>query len=375
MRLGVNTRLLLDGKLEGIGYFALQLLNRMAVSHPEDEFVFFFDRKYSRKFVFSKNVKPVVIPLPTRHPVLWKVYFDYLLPVYCHLYNIDVFFSPENYIPRVKSIPTICTIHDLNFMYNKKYIGSSSHQKYFMKYFPKNALECKKIVTVSEFSKKDIVNKMEVPTGKVHVVYNAANPLYEPKSEQDNQKTKDKYTQGKDFFYFVGAIHKRKNLVGIFEAFDLFKKATHSDVKLVVVGNKKWWEEDIAKAYESMQYKEDVVFTGRMEVEQLAYVVSASLGLVFPSFFEGFGIPVVEAFQSHTPVITSNTTSLPEVAGDAALLVDPHNSQEIADAMKTLYQDKEIKQNLINKGIEQNKLFSWEESSEKLWKIIKSCKK
>lgn len=81
-----------------------------------------------------------------------------------------------------------------------------------MKYFPKNALECKKIVTVSEFSKKDIVDKMEVPTGKVHVVYNAANPLYEPKSEQDNQKTKDKYTQGKDFFYFVGAIHKRKTL-------------------------------------------------------------------------------------------------------------------------------------------------------------------
>ena len=375
MIIGVNTRLLLHGRLEGIGYFQQQLLTRMCRKHPQDKFIFFFDRKFSKEFIFCDNVVPVVLPLQARHPILWKIYFDYLLPFYCKKYKVEVFFSPENYIPKKQDISIICTIHDLNFFHNNKYIGSSSHQAYFMKYFPLNAKLADKIITVSNFSKKDIVDSFGVEPNKVEVIYNAANTIYSPKNKEINQKTKNKYTGGKDYFYFVGAIHKRKNLVNIFLAFDIFKVKTQSDIKLIIIGTKKWWQGEIEDTYNNMIYKKDVIFTGRLQAEEVALISSASIGLVFPSLFEGFGIPVVEAMASGCPVITSNTTSLPEISGDSAFTVNPYSVEEIADAMYKLYNDKELRYNLIKKGLNRYKIFDWEKSADKLWTIISNCKK
>lgn len=375
MIVGVNTRLLIHGKLEGIGYFQEQLLMRMCKMHPHIKFVFFFDRQYSKEFIFSDNIIPIVIPLPTRHPLLWKVYFDYLLPLYCKKYKIDVFFSPENYIPKLKGIPTICTIHDLNFYHNNQYIGSSSHQRYFMRYFPLNAHRCDKIITVSEYSKQDIINSWSIDESKIEVVYNAANKVYYPRDEQTNIATKQKYALGKDYFYFVGAIHKRKNLINIFLAFDIFKDKVKSDIKLLIVGSKKWWRGEIEDTYNLLRHKQDIIFTGRLQANEVALISSASIGLVFPSLFEGFGIPVVEAMACGCCVITSNTTSLPEVAGDSALIVNPYSVDEIALAMQEIYQNNNLRKDLIQKGFQRCKLFNWNTSADKLWNIIKSCKK
>lgn len=375
MRIGVNVRLLLQGKLEGIGHFSEQLLKRMVQNHPDDEFVFFFDRKYAKEFVFAKNVKPVVLPVQARHPVLWQIYFDWLLPFYCKKYKIDVFFSPENYLPKLSSVPMVCTIHDLNFMHNTSYIGNKGHQKYFMKYFPLNAKKCARIVTVSEFSKQDIAQSMQVEQSKIDVVYNAANECYKPLAEEVREQIKQQYTSGKDYFYFVGALHKRKNLEGMFRAFDIFKQESKSEVKLLIIGNKKWWDKDIELAFNQMHHKNDVIFLGRLEKEKVAQIAGASLGLLFVSLFEGFGIPIVEAFQSGTAVITSNLTSMPEVASDAALVVNPYDDRQVAEAMLLIYSDSDKRQQLIEKGFERNKLFSWDKSSEKLWKILQQCTK
>ncbi len=375
MIIGVNTRLLIKNKLEGIGYFELQILMCMTNNNPKDIFVFFFDRKYDKSFVFSKNIIPVVIPLPTRHPLLWKVYFDYLLPFYCKKYKVDVFFSPENYIPRINTIPIICTIHDINFFHNNKYIGNKSHQRYFMHYFPLNAKKSEKIITVSEYSKKDIAESFGIEKEKIEVVYNAPNEVYVKQNEEVNLRTKMQYTNGKDYFYFVGAIHKRKNLTNIFLAFDEFKRKSGSDTKLVIVGAKKWWQGEIEDTYNNIEYKDDIVFVGRKEASDVALIASAAIGLVFPSLFEGFGIPIVEAMAAHTPVITSNTTSLPEVAGDSAIIVNPYSVEEICMAMYQLYENKQLRQELIEKGEKRLKLFSWEKSSEKIWQIIQQLDK
>ncbi|MBQ7985618.1 MAG: glycosyltransferase family 4 protein [Bacteroidales bacterium] len=372
MRIGVNTRLLIKGRLEGIGYFEQQLLKRLCVSHPNDTFIFFFDRKYDREFVFADNVIPVVLPLQSRHPVLWKIYFDFLLPVYCKQYKIDVFFSPENYIPHLKHIPIICTVHDLNFFHNDKYIGSNAHQRYFMHYFPMFAKKSDKVVTVSNFSKQDICESFSLPQDKVEVVYNAANNVYKPYDEKTNSLTRLKYASGNEYFYFVGAIHKRKNLTNIFLAFDRFKHLSRSDVKLIVIGNKKWRQGEMEDTYNNMQYRKDVIFTGRLEAKEVSLVASASLGLVFPSLFEGFGIPVVEAFACGTPVITSNVTSLPEVAGGAALTVNPYDVNAIADAMLSIYMNEDLRHTLSEKGLQRSKDFNWNDSADKLWNIITS---
>ncbi len=370
MRIGVNTRLLLKDKLEGIGYFTLKTMQRLAADHPEVEFIFFFDRPYNPEFVFAPNVKPVVVPLPTRHPFLWYIYFEILLPIYLKLYKIDLFFSPDGYIPTWGGVKTVCTIHDINYEHDPSFLGNNLYLKYYKHFFPIFARKATRLTTVSEFSRRDIAKTYHVPLEKIDVVGCAANELYKPFSDEENTETKARYTDGRDYFYFVGALHKRKNLTNLFKAFDLFKSKTRSDVKLVIVGNKKWWKGEIEDTYNAMQYASDVVFTSRLPLEEVNRIASASIACVFVSLFEGFGIPPLEAFRSHTAAIISDTTSLPEVGGDAAIYADPCNVESIEQAMENIYDNPTLRKECIAKGILQADKFSWNKTAEKLWNTI-----
>lgn len=370
MRIGVNTRLLIEDKFEGIGYFSLKTLERISRNHPEIEFIFFFDRPFAKRFVFSSNVKAVVIPLPTRHPMLWHVYFDFLLPFYLKMYRIDLFLSPDGYIPTWGGTKTLPVIHDINYEHDSTFLGKKSYVRYYKHFFPKFARKATRVATVSEFSKNDIANIYRIPADKIDVVYSAANEQYRPHTKEENEETKAKYTDGKDFFYFVGALHKRKNLANLFRAFDVFKTKSRSEVKLVIVGNKKWWEGEIARAYEQMKFKDEVIFTSRLPLEEVNRIASASIACVFVSLFEGFGLPPLEAFRSHTAAIVSDTTSLPEIGADAAIYASPTDVESIAEAMYETYTRPEKREECIRKGIIQSEKFSWDKTAELLWNSI-----
>ena len=183
--------MLLKDKLEGIGYFTLKNLERLTKNHPECEFVLFFDRPYDKEFVFADNVTPVVIPLPTRHPMLWHIYFEILLPIYIRLYKIDVFFSTEGYIPTRGKTPKLCTIHDINFEHEKTYIGNKIYQRYMEYFTPRFAKSANAVLTVSNFSKQDLVTTYSLEENKIFVVESSANEEYKTYSEEENQKTKE----------------------------------------------------------------------------------------------------------------------------------------------------------------------------------------
>ena len=168
-------------------------------------------------------------------------------------------------------------------------------------------------------------------------------------------------------------LHPRKNLANLFRAFDLFKKSNPSDVKLLIVGARKWWTFDIDQAFQRMNFSDDVIFTGRLGTEELAAVLGAAVALTYVSYFEGFGIPIVEAFRCDTPVITSNVTSMPEVAGDAALLIDPFNSESIAEALYKAYQYESIREGLIQRGRKRKDLYSWQRTADLLWESIQKA--
>ncbi len=375
MRVGVNSRLLLKDKLEGIGYFTLKNLERLTKNHPECEFVLFFDRPYDKDFVFADNVKAVVIPFPTRHPMLWHIYFEILLPIYLRFYKIDVFFSTEGYIPCWGKTPKLCTIHDINFEHDKTYIGNRVYQRYMEYFTPKFAKSAKKVLTVSEFSKQDLIKTYGIEENKIFVVESSANEEFKTYSEEENIKTRERYSNSCPYFYFVGSLHKRKNLTNLFKAFDSFKSKTKSDVKLLIVGNKKWWKGEIEDTFNAMEYKNEVVFTGRIPLEEVNRIASASLSLVFVSFFEGFGLPLLEAYRSSTAVITSNTSSMPEVAGQGALYANPYNVESICEAMIELYKNPSLREDLIKKGQEQAKKYSWDKTAELVWKAIEQVAK
>ena len=370
MKIAVNTRLLLKDKLEGIGWVACETLSRIVKAHPDDEFYFLFDRKPDPKFIFAENVKPVVLFPQARHPFLYIIYFEISVRRALRKIKPDVFVSTDAYLSLRSKTPQIAVFHDINFEHFPQDFPRIALWHY-KRYFPRYARKAVKIITVSEFSKKDIIDNYGVEPEKINVVYNGANEGFKPLSEEEKIEVRNKYTAGYQYFMFVGSLHPRKNLARLFPAFDIFKEKTGSDVKLLIVGEKRWWTEPIQRAFDAMKHQDDVVFVGHLQMRELNRVTAAALSSVYVSYFEGFGIPIIEAYRCDVPVITSNVTSMPEVAGDAALLVDPFDVNSIADAMVQMLDDN-VRTALIEKGRRRRHDFSWDKAAAGWWDVIKS---
>jgi glycosyltransferase involved in cell wall biosynthesis len=374
MNIVVNTQLLLHGRLDGIGWFTWETISRITAAHPEHTFHLVFDRKPSPELQFASNTKVVVLSPMSRHPFLWFLRFEILLPFLLKRLKADLFLSPDGWMTTTTNVPCVQVIHDLNFVHFPKDIPFWT-RTYYNFFFPRYARKAKRIATVSQYSKDDIVKTFGVEPKKVDVMHNGCNTSYKPQSEQTNEKTREEFSLGNPYFIYVGALIPRKNIARMFKAFDLFKKTDTRDTKFIIVGQKKWWTDQINTTYENMQHKDDLIFLGRRNVQDLNRLYSAAIALVFPAIFEGFGIPILEAFHAETAVITSNVSSMPEVAGDAALLVDPTSVDSIARAMTSLSTSEEHRSDLIEKGRIRRKLFSWDHTAGKLWQTIEKTLK
>lgn len=373
MQIVVNTRLLLKDKLEGIGWFAYQTLKRISAQNPNVHFVFLFDRNFDEEFLFSDNVTPLVIGPPARHPFLYYAWFQFSVKQVLNKMQPDLFLSPDGFLSLGAKCKQLPVIHDINFVHHPndtKWLTS----KFYNHYFPKYANEAIRIATVSEFSKQDIIKHYKVSPDKIDVVYNGINSFFKPIDSENKQKTKEKFTQGKDYFVSVGSLHPRKNSANLIRAFALFKKESRSDYKLVLAGPEFWGLADINSALTESGLKEDVVFTGRLSNEDLSDVLGSATALTFVPYYEGFGIPLIEAMEAKVPIITSNVTSLPEVAGNAALLVNPTEIHEIKNAMLQLYNNEGLRESLIEKGTIQKQKFSWDKTADLLWESILKTK-
>jgi glycosyltransferase involved in cell wall biosynthesis len=373
MKIAVNTRLLLANKLGGIGWFAYHTLKRIVKNNPQHQFIFLFDRKYSEEFIFGSNVIPEVIFPPTRHPILSYIWLEYSIVNTIRRHKPDLFYSPDGYLSlKIKDIPSIAAIHDLNFHHNPKdvpYVVS----KYYDYFFPRFAKLANRIITVSEFSRQDISKQYNIPLSKIDVAYNGANEIFEPINEEDKNKVKEEYTSGCDYFIHIGILVPRKNVALLLKAFSEYKQATGRKTKLVIVGEKMFLTKDIEEAFSNSSFKSDIIFTGRLAPDKLKYLLGAAKSLLLVSYFEGFGIPIIEAMYADVPVITSNITSMPEIAGDAAILVDPFSVDSIKNALIRMENDHQLRQQLIEKARERRRLFTWDKSAEVIWKSFEKA--
>ena len=365
--IAVNTRFLIKNKLEGIGLFTYEALKHITQSHPDIEFHFLFDRNFDPEFIFGENVKPVVLFPQARHPFLWYWWFEISVKRWLSKNNPDLFLSTDGYCCLSTDLPQVMVIHDLAYEHFADHVYglATRYYRYFMPYYAKKA---QRIATVSEFSKQDIVNLYHISPNKIDVVYNGAKEVYKAVSDTIKNEVKSIYSHGAEYFVYVGSIHPRKNVKNLLLAFEQFKKETGSDFKLLIVGRKAWDFEEVDTTHANMQFKDDVNFLGHIPPAELADIVASAYAMVYVSLFEGFGIPIIEAMGCDVPVITSNTTSMPEAAGDAALLVNPLSVGDIASAMKKLAGDADLRNELISKGRNQLKKFSWQLTGKKLWK-------
>ncbi|OQA12411.1 MAG: D-inositol 3-phosphate glycosyltransferase [Bacteroidetes bacterium ADurb.Bin397] len=375
MKIAVNTRLLLPGKLDGMGWFAWHTLSRMTVNHPETEFIFFFDRPWSDEFVFGKNVTPVALFPQARHPFLYYWWFEHSIPAALKKYKADVFYSPDGYLSLSTKVPQVGVIHDLNFEHYPDDLPFLT-RLYYRYFFPRFAKKAARIITVSEYSKSDLVKCYDITPDKIDVAFNGVNDLYKPVSIETQQLIRNKYTGGAPYFIFVGMLHQRKNIANLLRAFENYRHRPGANAKLLIVGHRKWWTNEMETVYTGMKYRDEVVFTGRQPIEELVLLVGSALAMTYVSYFEGFGVPIVEAMRCGVPVITSDVTSMPEVSGDAAILTDPFNPESIADAMNTIATNETLRKTLAEKGIERAKLFDWDKTSAIVWdKIIQASGK
>ncbi len=372
LKIAVNTRLLLKNKLEGIGWFSFETLKRITTQHPEHQFYFIFDRPFDDSFIFSDNITPVVVPPQARHPILYYLWFEKSIPRVLKKIEPDLFFSPDGYLSLSTPVKSMHVIHDLNFEHYPDDLPYPE-RTYYRHYFPQYARKACRIATVSEFSKRDIINQYHIGPEKIDVVYNGANDRYSPIPDSEKTLVRAKYSQGLPYFVFVGALHPRKNLANLFRAYDLFRAETGINMKLLIIGHKKWWTRQIKESYEKMRFNGDVEFCGRLDPVELNRVISSAAALTYVSYFEGFGIPILESFYCETPVITSNVTSMPEVAGDAAILVDPFSVKSISEGLTKIATDPELSRTLNEKARIRRQVFHWQRTADLLWNSIEKC--
>lgn len=366
MRIGINTRNLIPNKMEGFGHYTFEIVSRLISAHPEHEFILFYDRQIDPPFNFGSNAFEVVVSPPTRHPILHLIWFEIKLPRALKKHKIDLFFSPDGYCSLRSKVPQVAVIHDINFEHNPKDLPKLV--SFYLRYcFPKFAKKAKHIITVSDYSKNDIVKSYSIDPKKITVIPNSSNVAFNEKGKEVQTAVKEKWTNGVDYLLFVGSLNPRKNVQRLLNAFEIVA-GNHKEVVLLIVGTKMWRSNKLSIP---VSIQDRVIFTGHLPLEELVDITASALALTYVPYFEGFGIPLVEAMKCGTPILAANTTSLPEVAGNAAIYCNPFDTKEIADGIQKLITDENLRSTLSIAGQSRGELFSWDISARKVWEIIK----
>jgi glycosyltransferase involved in cell wall biosynthesis len=366
----------------GIGIYALNLVREiLRLNDAIDGFTFYFfsqddDDEWKKLIKESGRSRLVTIKSRFFRKLILRFFFEQiLLPRKCRQLNIDAVFSFHYTMPYLTRIKRIVTIPDMTF-----YLLPRMHRKikrlYFKTLIPLSLKKSHKAVTISESSKNDILKRFKhIPADKIEVIHlgvnmnNPANPPADPLSRYGLTEKK--------YFLYMGTLEPRKNIPGIIQAFNhvvSIDESYKNNYKLVIAGQKGWFYKKIFAAVKKYHLENSVVFTGYINEAVKQPLLANAFVFLYPSFYEGFGLPVLEAMAWGVPVITANVSSLPEIAGDAALLIDPHQWQEIAEAMRRLLTEPSLYDRLAKKSREQAKTFSWQKTAEKTLELFDSLR-
>jgi glycosyltransferase involved in cell wall biosynthesis len=374
LRIAVNTRLLQKNKLEGIGRFSYETLKRIVLTHPEVDFIFCFDREFDSEFVFAKNVKPIIISPQARHPLLYYIWFQWRLPAVLKKEKVDIFLSPDGFLPLNSKIKTVAIIHDIAFEHFPNGVDWLT-QKYYKQYFPKFAKQSGRIATVSNFTKNDLIKSYGIDSHKIDVVYNGVSSSFKPLKDEEKVKIIEKETNGNPYFVCLGSIHPRKNSITLLKAFQKFKSENpHYPHQLIFVGRMAWKNSEIEEYLKSMSFRKSILFKGVMNDTEISKILASATASIYPSLFEGFGLPVVESFACGTPIITSKGTAMEEISKGAAFLFNPLNVDELVQQMMFIVKNESVVNEKVAHGLAVAEEYNWDTTADLLWKSILKAK-
>jgi glycosyltransferase involved in cell wall biosynthesis len=361
MIIGWNTTLLQE-KLSGIGNYIEKILMEIKKREIKDRIILLGSNNYYdySKINFKNNIflSNGIISRNRIFRILWE---QIILPIKAKKNNIDILHCPAHVLPLFYSQKTVLTIHDLAFKLFPK--AFKWQNRFYLNFIvPLSIKKADRIIAVSKNTKKDIIEEYNIDSNKIKVIYNGVNEKYrEIRDEIIINKVKEKYKLPKKFILYLGTLEPRKNIKRLIKAFNKVKK---SDTKLVIAGGKGWLYDDIFELVKTLNLENEIIFTGYVDEEDIVPLYNAATVFVYPSLYEGFGLPPLEAMACGTPVITSNVSSLPEVVGEAAITIDPYNIEDISSAIRKVLNSEKLKENLSKKGIQQSKKFSWKKTTE-----------
>ena len=356
MRIGIDARLVYY-RGAGISQYTLRLLQELAAIAQDDEFVVFQSRRDPSRLVQQTNFHKRSLWTPPHHRLE-----QFLLPLELATVDLDVLHSPDFIPPFRRHCRSVITIHDLNFLLYPNFLTPQSARYYGQ--IDQAVRNCDHIIAVSESTKRDIIRLTGAPEDKITVVYEAAHPIYRPlQDELILQQVKDRLGMDSDFILFVSTIEPRKNVPTLLMAYKQLLDNYHADVSLVLAGEKGWLFDEVFALVDKLGLRERVRFPGRVSPEDLLGLYNAARVFVHPAFYEGFGLPPLEAMACGTPAVVSNTSALPEVVGDAALLVDPTDVDGMAVAIWRLLSDEALRKQMIEKGLRRARRFSWKKAA------------
>lgn len=370
MRVAINTRHLIPGQLEGIGYYTREVCALLPQLLPEAEFLFCFDRRFPDSFVRHERVEGSVLYPSARDPLLWRLWYDYRLPGLLRRWKADVFFSPDGFCSLRTDVPQVMVTHDLAFLHYRDQLPERV-QRYYERYVPRFLAAASEVLTVSDFVSFDIERTYGLPAKSIDVTGNGVKAGFKPVELSIRASTRARYSDDRPYFFYLGSVHPRKNIIRLLRAYEHFRSGSEKRVLLLLGGRLAWQTEDVRNLHAASSYREDIRFLGYLEEGVLPDILGSCLAMVYPSMSEGFGVPLLEAMHAEVPIITSNRTSMPEVAGDAALYVDPEDELSIFRALARISENEDLAADLIHKGRRQRKRYTWSKTAEVVANAIK----
>lgn len=369
MKIGIDIRMLSEGKRTGVEGYTLNLLTHLFKIDQKNQYKLFFNSFKGPSFNIDKafdypNVEIKKTKIPNKLLNLSFVFLNY--PKISKILDCDIFFAPNiSFYSLDKNCKNVITFHDLAFSHYPHFYSIKRRLWHKIVNPRKLARKNDFIIAVSQASKDDLISSYNIPENKIKVIYSGLNDNLKICSNQDKlRKIRKKYNLPQDFILSLGSVEPRKNIVGLISAYEKLRHENKISDKLVIAGEKAWCYKKIFEAWEKSKYKEDIIFPGFIEEEDKCYLYNSAKLFVYPSFYEGFGFPALEAMACGVPVITSFISSLPEVCSDATLLIDPYNIDDLALGILNGTNDKNLRNRLIKKGLKRIESFKWETCSQ-----------
>jgi len=356
MKIGIDGSRAFIKRKTGIEEYSYQVIKNLGAWLKNDEVILYVrhDQIVDLNLPVNWRIKKLHFPrFWTQIRLSWEMIFN----------QVDVLFIPAHTVPFLHPVKTVVVVHGLEYEFCPQ--AFSFWERIYMRFFIKNSCRwASDVICVSENTKKDVMRLYKTPEKKIKVIYEGYSQL------KDFQTTDKKFDFKSPYIFFIGRIEERKNVKGIVEAFEIFKQKYGTTVKLVLAGKQGYGYKDIKKRIELSDFKQEIFEIGYISESEKWELLKKSAIFIFPTFYEGFGLPILEAQSVMVPVITSNVSSIPEVAGRAVLYVDPLDYQLMAEHIQTLLSNESAKDDIIKNGYQNVKRFNWVDCAKEIATLL-----